>query len=556
MRHRRPEPVRVLLAIVLTAATACQADSVSAPNLTSEPSFYANVASSSQVTVNVQVGDSVLLTHPFPPGQLKAPGASLTWQASDAAIVRVSDAGMARGVAPGSATVQAQFCKPRGNSKNSRAPKKCEAHTIHVQVEQDVETDPPANPPADPPAEPPAGPPTDSAPTPPPPQGEAPRGVDGVKWLAGPIPPMRAGASAWTVGRLAVTELDTYDRAFQQYAEMHWQRQGSAWEQANYYDRAAIFYVWWARSGNARYLERANALALDYRKNYVEKTAMPYTYNVSTYWHMPLGLALHYLVTGDEKSRQAVGYSAEWLSSEPTVAAMGTKKTMPLPAAARTQSPIGRSLPSTITVGIAENRWRARVLQAFVLAHAINAPRTGPATAFGKGGMVRVIPGTWAERAKQALDIILAFQNPDGSYRDEQSGGAEKPFMDGLLNDALIMYYQFVSPDPRIISAVKRNLDYNWANTWLGESFAYYEWSYTSPVDPSWAGGRYAAGDLNGLMVGAFGWVYAKTKDVTYRDRGDEIFRTITNAYLAGSKQFNQAYASSYRYLAYRAGQE
>jgi hypothetical protein len=369
--------------------------------------------------------------------------------------------------------------------------------------------------------------------------------------LAGPIPPTRVGTSAWTVGRIAVSELDNYDRAFEKYAELHWQREGVSWEQANYYDRAAIFYTWWARTGNSKYVERANALALDYRKNYLEKIAMPYTYNASTYWHMPLGLALHYLVTGDEKSRQAVGYSAEWLSSARTVAALGGKKTMPLPAAARTQAPIGPKLPSVITVGVAENRWRARVLQAMVLAHAIDAPHGGPAKK-----MVITVPGTWAEKAKAALDLVLAFQNPDGSYRDEQSGGAEKPFMDGLLNDALILYYQFVAPDPRILSAVKRNLDYNWANTWLGSAFAYYEWSYTSPVDPSWAGGRYAAPDLNGLMVNGFGWVYAKTKDVTYRDRGDEIFRTISSAYLAGSKHFNQAYSSSYRYLAYRAGQE
>ncbi|MDF2774226.1 MAG: hypothetical protein K0S86_3725 [Geminicoccaceae bacterium] len=46
------------------------------------------------------------------------------------------------------------------------------------------------------------------------------------------------------------------------------------------------------------------------------------------------------------------------------------------------------------------------------------------------------------------------------------------------------------------------------------------------------------------------------TGDVTYRDRGDRVFRGLLGAYLGGSKQFNQTYASSYRYLVYRTGRE
>jgi hypothetical protein len=547
MQHRRPESVRVLLAILLSATAACQADSVNAP-LAGEPSLYANVAASSRAAVTVRVGDSVRLTHPFLPADLKAPGAKLTWQVSDSSVLKVDSTGLARGLAPGDVTAKAQFCKPRGNSKKGRGQLKCDTHALEVHVEKAVQTKPPTD--TTPTDTTTTDPPTEPVP-PMPPQGAHPRGIEGVRWLAGPVPQSAAAStSGWTVGRLAVGAFDSYDRSFERYAEVHWSKQGAAWEQANYYDRAAIYYVWWARTGRSTYLERANALALDYRRNYLEKAAMPYTYNASTYWHMPLGLALHYLVTGDEKSRLAVGYSAEWVGGPHTLRELDKKTTMPLPSTARTQSPIGGSLPSTITVGTAENRWRARVLQAYVLSHAIAAPQGGPATK-----QVGTVPGTWAEKAKVALDKILSIQNPDGSYRDEQSGGAEKPFMDGLLNDALILYYQFVARDPRIISAVRRNLDYNWANTWLGDSFAYYEWSYTSPVDPSWAGGRYAAGDLNGLLVGAFGWVYAQTKDVKYRDRGDEIFSTITSAYLGGSKQFNQSYASSYRYLVYRTGQ-
>ena len=531
----------MLLAIVLSATAACQADSVSAPPKVMEPAPAANVAATAAVTL--QVGDSTQLSHPFQLSLLTVPGASLTWHASDSTVVEITAAGIARALTPGDATAGATLCmRPlRGAGTRKRATvRPCQTYTTSVRVESATVVDS-----VTPPAAPQIA------------EGQLRKGVEGVKWLAGPIPPLSEGpGSGWTVGRLGAKDIDKWEKSFAKYADQHWRSHGSNWEQSNYYDRAAIYYVWWARTGNPEYLERANQIAVAYRKNFLESQAMPYTYNASTYWHMPMGLALHYLVTGDEKSRQAVGYSAEWVGAAHMIPAIGATKTMPLPATARRQSPIGATLSDPIKVGEAENRWRARVLQAFVLSHAIGAPKNGPATGYGKGGMVPALPGTWAEKAKTVLELILKVQNADGSYRDVTSGGAEKPFMDGLLNDALILYYQFVSPDPRILSAVKRNLDYNWANTWLGDSFAYYEWSYTSPVDANWAGGRYSAVDLNGLMVSAFGWVYVRTNDPTYRDRGDEVFRHIPDAYLAGSKQFNQSYTSSYRYLVYRTGRE
>ena len=540
MRPCRTEPTRVLLAIVLSATAACQADSISAPQIDRiAPRFTAAVSATAAVTLHV--GDSAQLNHPFQLAFVALPGASLKWQASDSSVVEITGTGVARALMPGDATVAATLCMRPLPGVGARKPGtafQCQTHTTVVRVESAAVID------------------SSTTAMPEIAQAQLRKGADGVKWLAGPLPPLATGrGSGWSLGRLNTNDLDKYERAFAKYSDKHWSSHGANWEQANYYDRAAIYYVWWARTGNEKYLARANEIALNYRSQYIEKTAMPYTYNSSSYWHMPLGLALHYLVTGDEKSRTAVGYSAEWVGAQHIVNTIGAKKTMRLPANARQQSPIGASLSDPITVGDSENRTRARILQGFVLAHAINAPMNGTANGYGKGGVVTVVPGTWAQKAKTVLDLILAFQSEDGAYRDEQSGGAEKPFMDGLLNDAMIMYYRFVSPDPRIVSSIKRNLDYNWNNTWLGESFAYYEWSYTSPVDATWAGGRYAAGDLNGLMVGAFGWLYAVTKDVTYRDRGDEVFRHIADSYLDGSKHFNQSFSSSYRYLAYRAGQ-
>jgi hypothetical protein len=62
-----------------------------------------------------------------------------------------------------------------------------------------------------------------------------------------------------------------------------------------------------------------------------------------------------------------------------------------------------------------------------------------------------------------------------------------------------------------------------------------------------------ASPDLNNLIVSSFGWVYKQTGQSAYRDHGEAIFAGgVTKAWLAGSKQFNESYTSSYHYLRYR----
>lgn len=66
-------------------------------------------------------------------------------------------------------------------------------------------------------------------------------------------------------------------------------------------------------------------------------------------------------------------------------------------------------------------------------------------------------------------------------------------------------------------------------------------------------GGREPGGDLSMLVAHAFGWVYLKTGDTIYRDRGDRVWAGgVRTAYLDGPKQFNQSYKSSFLYLKYR----
>jgi hypothetical protein len=260
------------------------------------------------------------------------------------------------------------------------------------------------------------------------------------------------------------------------------------------------------------YLERANAMAVNYRDNYLVGA----NYNNSAHWSQLTGVALHYLATGDEASRRAVGYATEWLSSN--------------------------NYYWSLLGGNSSNRVRARVLGGAVLAAIVDAPQGGPASQ-----NIAVWPGSWKEKAAEALNRILSAQSPDGAWRDAEHCSFAKPFMDALLTDVLILYYQRIERDPRIPQAIQRTLDYNWANSWLpaDQSFKYLEGPCAEGTGPS--------PDLNLFQVHSFGWMYAHSGNKTYRDRAEQIFAGgVGRSYLQGSKQFNQAYASSFRYFMFR----
>jgi hypothetical protein len=222
-------------------------------------------------------------------------------------------------------------------------------------------------------------------------------------------------------------------------------------------------------------------------------------------------VALHFVATGDEASRLAVGRVADTFAL-----------------------PYYMTGISNLQHQDIDNRVQARVLEAFLYAKKIGAP-----SAAGHN---------WDSLLHTTLDKILATQAADGAYRFANTGGNVKPFMVGVLNDALIDYYTMYEADPRILSAVKRSLDYLWSKTWdeASQSFKYLESAYGGePADP--------APDLNNLISSGFGWVYKMTGDVTYKERGDKVFAGgVTGAWLAGSKQFNQEYTTSYKYVAFR----
>ena len=303
-----------------------------------------------------------------------------------------------------------------------------------------------------------------------------------------------------------------YESDFQKAADRHWDARGAVWEE-NYYDRAHIYYAWWVRTGNVEYWKRATAMALSYRRDYLEANG----YKPAAHWVQIEGLVDHYLLTGDESSRTAVGRVAAGFSAPYYMDHLGD---------------LGAEM---------DNRMQARTLSAFLAASRINATGAGAPN------------GSWSPLIDRAVTTILASEESSGAYgftRTNNQCGHTKPFMVGLLNDALIDYYDNVRPDPRVASAVRRSVDYLWTHDWLPAKTSFV---YLDGPCPGYDEHQAAAPDLNNLIVNGFAWVYARTRDPSYRTRADSIFAGgVNGAWLDGSKQFNEQYASSFRYLAYR----
>jgi hypothetical protein len=119
-----------------------------------------------------------------------------------------------------------------------------------------------------------------------------------------------------------------------------------------------------------------------------------------------------------------------------------------------------------------------------------------------------------------------------------------------MLNESLIKYSAAYSADARIPGAVQRAVDYMWAKDWspTGRAFIYLD----GPC-PGHDENQVLAPDLNNMIVSSYGWIYQQTKQIAYRDQAEAILAGgVTQAWLTGSKQFNENYTSSFHYLRYR----
>jgi hypothetical protein len=121
-----------------------------------------------------------------------------------------------------------------------------------------------------------------------------------------------------------------------------------------------------------------------------------------------------------------------------------------------------------------------------------------------------------------------------------------KPFMVALAIEFLSRYYYEVTPDPRILPAVKTAADGLWANFWVDSSQAMLYIDHQIPGDDPSA----PAPDLNLLIAPIYGFLYKETGDATQKTRGDALFAGgVAAAFLGNGKQFDQNYRSSIDYV-------
>ena len=299
-----------------------------------------------------------------------------------------------------------------------------------------------------------------------------------------------------------------YESDFATFADQLW-ASGNSTLNENYYDRALVYYSWWARTGKAEYFRRANLLATTYRDTYL----VPNAYGASPQWSLLDGLEKHYLLTGAEASRTAVGVTAERIR-------LGYVVYWP---------------PSSW-----EGRIWARALEAMLVAWRLSAP-----TAVGQASFA-----SWGTRLDEALNATIVLQQADGSYNPTPGSCSSRylNYMTAMVNHSYIRLYEEYRQDARIPGAVKRAGDYLWNTQWIPASKAF---KYSGMQCDF--GGPAPAADINGFFVTTYGFIYKQTGDAAYKTIGETVFNaTVTGSYLYGTKQFTETYHSTYRYFSMR----
>lgn len=363
-------------------------------------------------------------------------------------------------------------------------------------------------------------------PPPPPPPPAPPIVVTRTGWaatidsLVGPIPDCAAvKASTNATVRLWLSNFEKWEAA-------HWRTDSSAWAAANYYDRGKIEYVFaacYARSDSARaamHLARGHAIVLDYRDQYLAK----WDGAVPQHQQQLEGVALHALLTGDTLSRRLIGRTAE--------NALGNYYR-------------NRVFGQTLHVDM-ENRIAAYTVRAVGLARVLQSP-----------GKSITLP-EWPRKLDSLWVMIYRAQKPNGQwcYRCGPPVDTVKltfPYMDAILVDASLMYGRWYPNGPQLarLAQLRRSTyDFLLDSALRADSSFHYNVT-PATVTPSMTGGRTASPDLNGFHPANLWALWRETGDPKYRDAAALLFdKGVRSGFYAGTKQFNQAYAFSYRYVA------
>lgn len=339
-------------------------------------------------------------------------------------------------------------------------------------------------------------------------------------WSPPPLPDSTSlGRIAYLFGHPTRTEASAravslwgLDSLFQRWEPFRWTADSTSgwpdalWSAANYYDRCQIYYAFYARTGNPVYKKRGDDICLSYRQDYLE----PNKYSHALWWWMPDGQALHYLFTGDTMSRRAVGQGTKVLE--------GYFARMPYPG----------------DVNI-DGRNRARLIQSYLLSWQLNYPKVSP------------LP--WSTYLDSMVTMMYQQQTAEGAWVDANRCYTQATFLGAMQVEQLQRVYDLYKPDPRILTMVKKALDFMWLQV-LRPANAPMSFAYVNEPCPTNGDYRIPAPDINGFFPHVYAWYGAKSGDRTYIARADSILKaTIQGIYPQGSKQFNQAFAVSWRSL-------
>lgn len=275
---------------------------------------------------------------------------------------------------------------------------------------------------------------------------------------------------------------------------------------STYYDAEQVFYQIAEYTGDQSWLQYAQLAEKFYRDEFVTLLKG----QVPGYWNFTSGLLTDYLTTGDQQSKNAVI----------SIAQNGSY--------ARDNTPLEATASAVY----------ARDVSYAVISYT-NAEILGEPVRERKGELIN-----------QLLDYVdqwfVRHNVPPGG--EPHPADYLKPFFVGLDMHALIYSYEH-SPDPRIPQAVGVALEGLWNRAWMPDQQAFWYANIDAGTIPAYT----AAPDLNLLIAPAYAWMYQHTGDVTYRDRGDQVFAGgVAKAYLGGAKQFNQNYQWSFDYVAWR----
>jgi hypothetical protein len=337
-------------------------------------------------------------------------------------------------------------------------------------------------------------------------------------------PTEATSVAAEAAAAVAIPEKDAYERNMRQYGTQVCQRNlvnsgGSLDEKlgATYYDAEAVFYKIGDYFNEASWVACATTAEAAYR-GYVQRSGG----GVPGYWNFAEGLYLDFKKSGDAASKDAV----HLLATHGAYCADGT------PAEWTARAHMAREVSFCLLAMIRDEQLGQphRTRQDLLTAQLV--------------GMVDL----WT--SYQALAPTAEF---DGA---PQCIGKNyfQPFMAGLLMRTLIESYA-VKADPRIPPAIKKLVDFTWAQAWNETEKSFWYENCTNGVGTPWLLSKAGAPDLNLLIAPAFAWLFKQTGDVQYRDQGDAVFAGgVTGAWLDGAKQFNQNYMWSPDYIRWRGG--